>query len=123
MDKVLVVIGSLAVLGLIWWWFFGQRNTATVHARQVGNKQTIEVTVDGGYTPNVIAVTKNVPAEIVFTRKDPSACLEQIVFPDFGISKHLPLNQPVTVSFTPEKEGELKYACGMNMFFGKVEVK
>jgi plastocyanin domain-containing protein len=123
MDKIIVLIGGLIVIGLIVWWFFGKRDQQAVTSERRGEKQIIAITVDGGYSPNVVTLEQNVPAELVFTRKDPSSCLEQVVFPDFGLSKHLPVNEPVTVAFTPTEVGEYKYACGMNMFFGKVIVK
>lgn len=123
MDKILVLLGAIALIGLILWWFFGKRDSDARAARRQGDTQIVEVTVDGGYSPNIISLDKGVPAELVFTRKDPSGCLEQVVFPDFGVSEFLPVNQPRTIKFTPEQAGEYKYACGMNMFFGKVVVK
>lgn len=123
MDRIVVLLGAVLVIGLIIWWFFGKRNQDVMVSARRGDKQIIAITVDGGYTPNVVALERGVPAELVFTRKDPSGCLEQVVFPDFGVSKHLPVNEPVTVAFTPTEAGEYQYACGMNMFFGKVIVK
>ena len=34
----------------------------------------------GGYTPGTIILKKSQPARIIFDRKDPSPCLDQIVF-------------------------------------------
>lgn len=123
MDKILVLAGSAVLIGLIWWWFFGKRQTESTSSRRIGDKQVVEVTVDGGYSPNTITLEKDVPAEVVFTRKDPSGCLEQVVFPDYGISEHLPLNESLTIRFTPKATGEQQFACGMNMFFGKIVIK
>ncbi len=123
MDKIVTIIAAFAAIGLIIWWFFGKRTVSVVAATHKGDKQTIEITINGGYSPNVIELEKGVPADIVFTRKDPSACFEEVVLPDFGIRTKLPVNTPHTVSITPNEAGEFKYACGMNMFFGKVIVK
>ena len=123
MDKLLVVIGAtIAAAGIIWW-FFGARKTVAVKAEQKGDKQVVEISVDGGYTPKVVELQRGVPAELIFTRKDRSSCFEEVVLPDFGISTHLPINKPYTVSIQPDTFGEFTYACGMNMFFGKVVVK
>jgi plastocyanin domain-containing protein len=35
----------------------------------------------------------------------------------------LPLNEPVTIEFTPEEAGEVAFACGMNMLKGVVVVQ
>jgi len=122
-DKLLVVIGAtIAAAGIIWW-FFGARKTVVVKAQQRGDKQVVEITVDGGYTPKIVELQRGVPAELVFVRKDRSACFEEVVLPDFGVSTHLPINKPHTVSISPDTSGEFTYACGMNMFFGKVVVK
>jgi plastocyanin domain-containing protein len=41
---------------------------------------------------------------------------------DFSLASKLPLNEPVTVEFTPRK-GELTFACGMDMIKGKLIVE
>jgi len=49
--------------------------------------------------------------------------LEQVVFEDFGINDFLPKNEKHSVTIDTSKAGEYDYACGMNMFHGKVIVK
>ena len=123
MDKILVIIGAGLLIGFIAWWFFGKRSHTETEATQSDNRQEVEVTVNGGYLPNTIVLKKDVPATINFNRKDPSGCFEQVVFPDFGISENLPVNQIYPIEIDTSKPGEYKYACGMNMFFGKVVIK
>ena len=77
----------------------------------------------GGYTPELIILKKSVPARIVFDRKDPSPCLDQIVFPDFGVHADLPMGEEYIVEITPEQSGEFGFACGMNMMHGKMIVE
>lgn len=122
MNKVIVLVVATALIGAIVWWFFGKRKNDVASSRRVGDKQVIEVTVNGGYSPSLISLQKNVPAEIIFTRTDPSSCLEEIVFPDFGIREKLPLNQPHIVKLNPDTDEEITFACGMNMFFGKIHI-
>ncbi len=43
--------------------------------------------------------------------------------PAHNINKPLPLGQAVEITFTPEKPGELTYACAMDMYKGKVIVR
>ena len=123
MDKVLVLGGLMVVIGLIIWWFFGKRPTDSVAAIRQGDKQTVEIVVDGGYNPGIVELSRGIPTEITFIRKDSSACFEEVVLPDFGIRAHLPVGKPYVVTINPHDVGEYKYACGMNMFFGKVVVK
>lgn len=123
MYKAIALAAAIGLIGFIVWWFFGKRELKEVAADIQDNSQTIEITVDGGYVPNTVTLKQGVPAKLVFHRKDPSNCLEEVVFPDFGMSEKLPLNAKHEIMIDTKKAGEYKYACGMNMFFGKVIVK
>lgn len=122
MDKVIVIVSALVLIGLIAWWFFGPKNQAIVESEQKGTDQSATITVDGGYSPAVLSLKAGVPAHITFMRKDPSGCLEEIIMPDFGIAEKLPMNEPFTVLINPSKVGDYTYTCGMRMFSGKIRV-
>ena len=117
LDKILVSIFSIAGIAFTYW-FFLMRNEKEVAV----TSDSIDITVEGGYTPEVISVPKGKTTKLNFLRKDPNSCLEDVVLGDFKIRKHLPLNQKVTVEITPQKIGEFPFACGMNMFHGKIRV-
>lgn len=123
MSDPLVVLTSMTLIGLIVWWFFMKPDTEIVAAEVKGNQQTINIIVSGGYTPKKILLRKDVPAKLVFTRKDTSSCLEELILPDFGVQRKLPVNQDVTIDIKPDKTGRYTYSCGMHMFFGEVFVK
>lgn len=123
MDKIAVTIGATLLIGLVVWWFFGWRKAKAVVATLTDNKQQVRVTVSGGYTPNTVVLQRGVPAQIVFDRQDPSGCFSQVVFPDFGISRELPMGQQHAIDIDTSQPGEYPYACGMNMFHGKVIIK
>ncbi len=76
-----------------------------------------------GFEPDKITAKKGEPLRLVVTRRTDQTCAKEIVIVDAGIHKELPLDRPVTVDFTPEKNGELRYACGMNMISGVVVVQ
>jgi len=121
-TEILVVIGGVALIGFVLWYFFGEREAA---AATVGDSgvQEIKVTVKGGYSPDVIVVKKDVPVRLNFYRDETSSCSEQVVFGDFGIVKELPAFKTTPIEFTPDKTGEFTFACGMNMLRGKLIVK
>ncbi|WP_341778747.1 cupredoxin domain-containing protein [Levilactobacillus sp. HBUAS70063] len=124
MTKLLVTLIAAMAIGFIAWWFFGKHTTAAVSADQVtADKQAVNVAVDGGYSPSTVVLKQGVPAQITFNRKDPSTCLEQVVFPDLGINEFLPKGENHAVTIDTSRPGEYDYACGMNMFHGKVIVK
>ncbi|ASG80361.1 cupredoxin domain-containing protein [Lactiplantibacillus pentosus] len=122
-TKALVLIVGLAAIGFILWWFFGKHTTATVTADGDADLQQVDVEVNGGYSPEQVVLKQGVPAVLNFTRKDASGCLDHVVFSDFGINRELPQNQTQTVTIDTSKAGEYQWACGMDMFHGKVIIK
>ncbi len=123
MEQLLVVISAAGLIGFIIWWFFGKHKQDEAAATMSANQQEVSVVVSGGYTPNTVVLRQGVPARIVFDRKDPSGCFSHVVFPDFGINEELPVNERHAIDIDTSKPGEYQYACGMNMFHGKVVVK
>lgn len=116
-DKIIVTIaGALAVV--FTYWFFLMKKEKRVEV--MGE---VNITVSGGYSPEVISIPKGKPTKINFKRIDPSSCLEEVVLGDFKIRKTLPLNQKITVEITPQQIGEYNFTCGMNMYHGKIIVK
>jgi plastocyanin domain-containing protein len=86
--------------------------------------QTVKVAVtDAGFVPAEVEVRNGVPVVMLVTRTTDETCAKEIVIPDQHIRKALPLNQPVAISFTPEKRGAIKYACGMEMVSGTLRVQ
>ena len=116
-DKILVALFSLGGIAFTYWFFLMKKEEV------VSVTDSVDIIVEGGYTPNTISIPQGKTTKISFTRKDPSSCLEEVVLGDFKIRKELPLNQKVSVEITPEKTGEFKFTCGMNMFHGKIVVK
>jgi plastocyanin domain-containing protein len=85
--------------------------------------RTVEMQVtEDGFVPAKVKANKGEKLRLVVTRRTERTCATEIVVKDQGIEKKLPLNQPVTVEFTPSKSGELRYACGMGHITGVVFV-
>ncbi len=125
-DKILV--GIFGFLGIVFtYWFFLRKKEKEVVVKNKRSLRSgdleVDITVSGGYSPEVISIPKGKLTKITFLRTDPTECLSEVVLPDFKIKKELPLNKKVTVEITPEKAGEFGYACGMNMYHGKIVVK
>ncbi|MGH9337470.1 MAG: efflux RND transporter periplasmic adaptor subunit, partial [Vicinamibacteria bacterium] len=86
--------------------------------------QTARVTLgDAGYEPATLSFKAEVPAQVTFVRTSDKTCGTEILFPGLDIRKDLPLNEPVVVEFTPEKAGEIAFACGMGMLQGRIVVE
>jgi len=93
-------------------------------AQPTHDVQSVSVTVsDAGFQPSQITLRAGVPARLTFTRISDTTCATSIVFASLDVHKDLPLNQPVTVEFTPQRAGEVGFSCGMNMLRGTVVVR
>ncbi len=87
-----------------------------------GGRVTIMVT-EKGFEPEAVTVAAGKPVTLVVTRTTAKTCATELVMPAHGINQPLPLGQAVEITFTPDKAGELTYACAMDMYKGKVIVK
>jgi len=86
--------------------------------------QEAKVTVtDASFEPQRLTLRAGVPARLTFIRTSDKTCATAVVFASLNIRRDLPLNQPVTIEFTPDKTGEIAFACGMNMLRGTVVVQ
>src|SRR3954464_1907373 len=86
--------------------------------------RTVEMSVtDKGFEPEKIEVKKGEPVHLVVTRKPEATCATEIAIKDLGIKKRLPVNKGVAIDFTPQKSGEVRYVCGMDMIGGSLIVQ
>ncbi|HUO84233.1 MAG TPA: cupredoxin domain-containing protein [Thermoanaerobaculia bacterium] len=86
--------------------------------------QTVRVTVSGmSYSPAEVVVEKGVPVRMEFTRDDKPGCGGKVLFPELEIERDLPAGKTTVVEFTPKKDGELNFTCGMKMMKGTIVVR
>lgn len=121
-EIIVLVGGALVAVFVVWFFFMGEGERGEARADESG-VQKIKVTVKGGYSPDVIVVKLGMPVELDFYRDEASTCTEQVVFPDFGISRSLPAFETTPVRFTPARAGEFTFTCGMSMVRGKLVVE
>lgn len=121
--KIVVLIIALVAIAFIAYWFFAPHQESTANAQVDQQGQTANVVVKGGYSPQTVVLKKGTPGKINFQMKDSTACLSHVVFDDLGIDKDLTQSPQTTVNIPTDKAGEYNFACGMNMFHGKVVVK
>lgn len=121
-TEIIVVVGGIALIAFVLWYFFGKREAIAAQAGASG-VQEIKVTVKGGYSPDVIVVKEGQPVRLDFYRDETASCSEQVIFGDFGIARDLPAFKTTPVEFTPDKAGEFTFTCGMNMMRGKLIVE
>ena len=125
----LVILGGLAAIAWVNWYFFlaGRTNAVSAVAAVAGGGTTagaapaqVTIMVDGGYSPQQVRVKAGAPVRLVFDRKDTGSCSDEVVFPDFGVRKFLPTGQQTTIEITPAKAGRYDFTCGMSMLRGAI---
>jgi plastocyanin domain-containing protein len=118
----LVVLGGLAALAWVNWYFFLAGRTSATAAAAAGGVQEVTIGVQGGYEPARVRVKRGVPVRLVFDRQESSGCSEEVVIPEFGIRRFLPAFKKTAVELTPEKAGSYDFTCGMGMLRGSLIV-
>ncbi|MEO6051660.1 MAG: cupredoxin domain-containing protein [Pyrinomonadaceae bacterium] len=76
-----------------------------------------------GYEPDSVVFQKGEAMKIAFYRSDEENCGGEVVFKDLKITKKLPVGEVVVVDLSDLKSNEVSFACGMNMYKGKVSVQ
>jgi plastocyanin domain-containing protein len=121
--KLIITISGLMLIILVNWYFlFSKRKAFQAETKERG-LQEVKIVVKGGYSPDVIVVKKGIPVRLDFYRDETADCSDTIVFGDFNIRKPLPAFTTTAIDFTPEKEGEYIFTCGMGMMRGKLVVR
>ncbi len=86
--------------------------------------QSITITLsESGYDPPSITLRSGILAHLTFIRKAEVTCGTEILIPEYGVKRELPLGQPIMVELTPRKAGEYSFTCGMNMLRGSIIVR
>lgn len=94
----------------------------TAEAKPTVQSRSVKIT-ERGFEPYTLTVRRGVRTRITFLRTTDDTCAKEVVFPDFGIKRDLPLNQAVVIMLVPNKKGEFRFTCGMNMMNGKLIVQ
>ena len=79
-----------------------------------------------GFTPASLSLARGAPgstAPVTFLRTTDKTCATEVVFPDLGVKKDLPLNQPVVIDVPTDAGRTLTFQCGMAMYKGALLVK
>jgi plastocyanin domain-containing protein len=91
----------------------------------VDGVQVVRVTVaDTGYTPSKIRLKQGVPARIIFDQHSDTECASHVKIPSMNVAETaLPKGKQTAVEFTPGKNGEFTFTCGMDMMEGSIVVE
>lgn len=73
---------------------------------------------DHGFQPSTVPVGTG--RRLMFRRTSEGTCATEVVFPELGINKQLPLNTDVVVDLPASAKGDVAFQCGMGMYKSKV---
>ena len=121
--RIAVIIIALFLIAFIVWWFFGKHTESAGKSTIVNDEQTATIVVNGGYSPSTVTLKKGIPAQVNFDMHDSTACLSHVVFEQLGVNKDLTKQKITTINIPTDKAQTFNFACGMDMFHGKVVVK
>jgi plastocyanin domain-containing protein len=126
-DKLLKILASVALAALIGAAAVasaGDEKKPAAPAPAAEVKKTprvVELKVtDKGFEPTPVTVKKGEPLRLRITRTTEETCAKDVIFPDYGIEKELPMNKAVEIDLTPTKDGKVKYGCSMGMMIAGV---
>ncbi len=120
---IAIVGGAAALIVLVNWYFLGRTQATAVAVASPGQVAEFTIHVEGGYSPNAIAVPLGSRVRLTFDRQEDNPCSEEVVIPDFGIKRDLPAFARTVVEFTANAAGTHQFACGMGMLRGSIIVK
>lgn len=121
--RIAAIVIALILIAFIVWWFFGKHTESAGKSTIVNDEQTATIVVNGGYSPSTVILKKGIPAQVNFDMHDSTACLSHVVFEQLGVNKDLTKQKITTINIPTDKAQAFNFACGMDMFHGKVIVK
>jgi plastocyanin domain-containing protein len=75
-----------------------------------------------GFEPTRVEVPADREVVLRFTRKVKDTCADSVVVQGDPVKHMLPLDKPVDVRLRSPKSGQVRFACGMDMYRGAVVV-
>ena len=86
--------------------------------------RVIQIAVtDQGFQPASITVKKGERIQLVIVRRTDATCAREIVLDEFLVWRRLPLNEPVSETFTTGRVGEFPYRCPSGKVTGVFRVE
>lgn len=80
------------------------------------NKQIIQITAKGGYSPEHSIAKAGVPTLLKFDTRGTLDCSSFVRIPSMNISQRLPVSDSTYIDIGTQKVGKLYGTCGMGMY-------
>lgn len=120
-SSAIAILGAALLIGGAI--YFTSRNTPQVvtdtpvnNVSMVDGKQIIDVSVKGGYRPNVTTAKAGIPTILRFNTNGTYDCSSAVRIPSMGISKNLPPSGSTDIDLGSPLVATLQGVCGMGMY-------
>jgi len=133
-GAVVMILGLFMIsrgLGNFGYGFLGSNSSAnkdqTENLSSSAQKdyQVVEMNyTTAGFSPSTLYVKKGIPVRWIINVQNVqqmTGCTSEILMPEYNIRKKMGQGENI-IEFTPEKLGEIKFSCGMQMIWGKFVV-
>ncbi len=89
-----------------------------------GSQLVVIRVTEEGYVPSPVTLKKGEPVTLEVTRTTERTCATEFILDEHDINEKLPVGETVTIRFTPNDAGELRYGCHMDkMISGRFYVQ
>jgi hypothetical protein len=88
-------------------------------------KDAYRITVSkDGFSPSEVSFASGEYRRLAFLRTDSENCADEVIFKDLKVLTKLPVGEVVFVDLPADSKGKTySFACGMNMFKGKIVIQ
>ncbi len=122
-TTVAILISAIGIV-LVFLWQYRRLRREVLEEESLGSDvQEANVLVESGFQPAYVVVKAGRPVRLNFTRRETSACGEEIIIPAFDQRVHLPVDQTIEVELMPQQPGEYEFICNKNVCRGKLIVE
>lgn len=97
-------------------------STALAHHPTEPRRLVVRVN-ERGFNPPAVEALAHESVVLFFYRETDATCAREVVLPEYGVRRLLPLRRPVPISFTTKRTGTLTFICGTGRFRGKLLVR
>lgn len=95
----------------------------TKETRVSGDRQYVDMVVNGGWNPNVIKAKAGLPLTINLDVQQAGGCISALVFPQLNINVPLQSGTKTAVEIPPLNPGTYGFSCQMGMVNGQLVVE
>jgi len=122
-TTVAIFISAIGIT-LFFFWQYRRVEREVLEEKSLASEvQEANVIVERGFQPASIVVKVGRPVRLSFTRRETSACGEEVIIPAFDERIHLPVDQTIEVELMPRQPGEYEFICDKNVCRGKLIVE